>query len=72
MLVGILFLILGGLDINDPDHQKTADILNNTATVMMMMTMTMTMMIMQRQKNLVGGLALPTGKFLRVTIKSTL
>merc|ERR1711956_128081 len=23
VLVGILFLILGGLDINDPDHQKT-------------------------------------------------
>merc|ERR1712130_643197 len=33
VLVGVLFLILGGLDINDPDHQKTADILNNTATV---------------------------------------
>ena len=33
VLVGILFLILGGLDINDADHQKTANILNNTATV---------------------------------------
>ena len=47
VLVGILFLILGGLDINDPDHQKTADILNNTATVMTMMMILMMMMIHQ-------------------------
>merc|ERR1712083_1069890 len=33
VLVGILFLILGGLDINDPEHQKTANILDNTSTV---------------------------------------
>ena len=46
VLVGILFLILGGLDINDPDHQKTADILNNTATVMTMMMILMMMMMM--------------------------
>ena len=38
MLVGILFLILGGLDINDPEHQNTANILNNTATVRNMMS----------------------------------
>ena len=53
VLVGILFLILGGLDINDPDHQKTADILNNTATVMtmMMILMMMMMMMMIHQNN---------------------
>merc|ERR1712150_17627 len=33
VLVGILFLILGGLDINDQEHQNTANILNNTATI---------------------------------------
>ena len=40
MLVGILFLILGGLDINDPEHQNTANILNNTATVRKMISIT--------------------------------
>jgi len=34
VLLGILFLIVGGLDINDQEHQKTADNLNNTATVL--------------------------------------
>jgi len=34
VLLGILFLIVGGLDINEQEHQKTADILNNTATVL--------------------------------------
>merc|ERR1712050_180841 len=33
VLLGALLLIVGGLDINDEKHQKTADILNNTATV---------------------------------------
>jgi hypothetical protein len=33
VLLGILFLIQGGLDINHQDHQKTAVILNNTTTV---------------------------------------
>merc|ERR1712098_324154 len=33
VLLGALLLIIGGLDINDEKHQKTADILNNTATV---------------------------------------
>jgi hypothetical protein len=33
VLLGILFLIVGGLDINDQEHQKTADILNNTTIV---------------------------------------
>ena len=33
VLLGVLFLILGGLDINDEEHQKTADTLNNTTTV---------------------------------------
>ena len=32
VLVGVLFLILGGLNINDQEHHKTADILNNTTT----------------------------------------
>ena len=40
MLVGILFLILGGLDINDPEHQNTANILNNTATVRKIISIT--------------------------------
>ena len=51
VLVGILFLILGGLDINDPDHQKTADILNNTATVMTMVMILMMMMMMMIHQN---------------------
>ena len=33
VLLGLLFLILGGLDINEDEHQKSANILNNTATV---------------------------------------
>merc|ERR1711994_565268 len=40
VLVGILFLILGGLDINDPEHQNTANILNNTATVRKIISIT--------------------------------
>merc|ERR1711915_262344 len=32
VIVGVLFLILSGLNINDQEHQKTADILNSTTT----------------------------------------
>merc|ERR1712013_658569 len=30
----VLQVILGGIDINEPEHHKTADILNNTTTVL--------------------------------------
>jgi len=33
IIVGILFLILGGLDINEDDHKKDADIINNITLV---------------------------------------
>jgi hypothetical protein len=31
--VGILFLVIGGLDINQQESMRTADILNNTIVV---------------------------------------
>merc|ERR1711981_897571 len=34
VIVGALFLILGGIDINDQERHKTADILNNSTTVL--------------------------------------
>ena len=34
VILGAMFLILGGIDINEPEHHKTADILNNTTTVL--------------------------------------
>jgi len=39
VLVGILFLILGGLDINDPEHQNTANILNTATVVVFIITL---------------------------------
>ena len=32
-MVGILFLVVGGLNINEEKHHRNANILNNTATV---------------------------------------
>ena len=34
MIVGALFLVLGGIDINDQERHKTADIINNSTTVL--------------------------------------
>ena len=31
-VAGILFLIVGGLDINDEKHHRTADVINNVIT----------------------------------------
>ena len=33
IIVGILFLILGSLDINDEEHKRDADIINNITLV---------------------------------------
>ena len=33
IIVGILFLILGGLDINEDEHKRDADIINNITLV---------------------------------------
>ncbi|CAL4058813.1 unnamed protein product [Meganyctiphanes norvegica] len=34
VLAGILFLVIGGLNINDPSQQRSADILNNVTLVL--------------------------------------
>ena len=34
VILGVLFLVLGGVNINDPEHHKTANILNRITTVL--------------------------------------
>merc|ERR1712172_68759 len=38
LVAGVLFLVVGGLDINNEKHHRMANIINNTATVVFIIT----------------------------------